>query len=183
MINQPKLHFWGNFLGLLFICISLAIAFCDQLISHDLPCPLCLLQRLCFIATGLALCMNIRYGSKPAHYGLMLLSALCGLSISVRQLFLHIAPQDPGYGGEIWGLHLYAWSAIIFIGIITTIAIALLFDEGFTERPVFIKRWVDLLMSIFLVLILANSVSTFIECGFTRCPDNPVAYYLLGQMP
>ncbi len=35
-----------NQVGLLGICVALVVAFYYQLVRHELPCPICLLQRL-----------------------------------------------------------------------------------------------------------------------------------------
>ncbi len=127
--------------------------------------------------------MNLTQGIKVAHYGLMILAALLGLTIAFRQVFLHVTPGDLGYGSPLLGLFLYTWSAIGFGLIIGLNALALLFEKGFTERkeikPSFITK---LLMVFFLLLILANGVSTFLECGFFICTDNPGHYYLLDTI-
>ena len=179
-MNQNKLHQIGNTAGLVMVCIILTITFVDQFYQHDLPCPLCLLQRSSFVAVGLCLCMNLLNGIKTTHYGLMILSALLGATTSLRQLFLHITPSDPGYGHLVLGFNLYVLSLIAFLIIIGLIGIAMLFERGFHEaheQPGPIKFIVVIL---FLILILANGISTFVECGFFACPDNPVNYYLLS---
>ena len=71
-MNQKKLHEWGNTFGVVILSVVLILAFADQLSNHDLPCPLCLLQRVCFVAVGLCLCMNLKEGIKTSHYGLMM---------------------------------------------------------------------------------------------------------------
>ncbi|MFW2572321.1 disulfide bond formation protein B [Legionella sp. 29fVS95] len=183
MINQTKIHQWGNCFGLILVCAVLLFAFYDQLYNHDLPCPLCLLQRACFIGIGLCLCMNLTTGIKITHYGLMTLTSLLGLGIALRQIFLHVAPGDLGYGSPLLGLYLYTWSAIGFVVIIGVIAIAQLFEQAFLEdnnAPP--SRWLYLLMGFFLLLILANGISTFIECGPFVCKSNPQHYYLLDTM-
>lgn len=179
MINQNKFHFWGNALGLLIICLILMIAFYEQLVAHQLPCPLCLLQRLCFIGVGLGVSMNLKFGIKIAHYGLMIFSALLGFAIALRQVFLHVLPGDLGYGSPLLGLHLYTWAALSFGIVIGLIAFALLFERGFTEKNLSLNYWHYFLMCFFLILILANGISTFLECGPFICKDNPIHYYLL----
>lgn len=178
MITQNKLHQWGNACGLILVCVILLFAFYEQLHHHELPCPLCLLQRACFIGIGLCLCMNLKAGIKIAHYGLMTLTALLGLGIALRQIFLHVAPGDLGYGSPLLGLYLYTWSAIGFVIIIGLIAIAQLFERGFYEDNSLPTRLLYLLMGIFLLLILANGISTFIECGPFICKSTPQHYYL-----
>ncbi|ARG98373.1 disulfide bond formation protein B [Legionella micdadei] len=181
MNNQNKIHYWGNCLGLLGVCIVLMFAFYQQLITYQLPCPLCLLQRVCFIGVGLCLSMNLKFGIKISHYGLMILSALLGLAIALRQVFLHVSPGDLGYGSPLLGIYLYTWAAIGFGIVIGLIAIALLLEREFTKKSPIPSYWHYLLICFFLILILANGISTFLECGPFICKDNPIHYYLLDS--
>ncbi|CEK09581.1 disulfide bond formation protein B [Legionella hackeliae] len=181
-MTQNKLHKLGNILGLILTCIILGFAFYQQLIDHSLPCPLCLLQRLCFIAVGLCLCMNLMNGIRVSYYGLMFLASLLGLGIALRQIFLHISPGDLGYGSPLLGLYLYTWSAIGFVIIIGLLAISLLFERAFFEQSSPPGRFTFILTCLFLLLILANGISTFLECGPFICKDNPVHYYLFDTV-
>ena len=176
---EEKLHLLGNWLGLLCLCIILGFVLGEQLFFHDLPCPLCLLQRIIFVAIGMSLLMNLYLGFRPAHYGLMLLSALLGFAISLRQIMLHLTPNDPGYGLLVLGHYLYTWAAIGFAIIIILIATALILDQGINIRYKVQNKWGKLLVGLFLTLILANGVSTFLECGPFVCPGDPTEYYLL----
>lgn len=182
IMTQNRLHQWGNFFGLFLICIVLILAFYQQIVDHVPPCPLCLLQRVSFIGVGLCLCMNLINGIRISTYGLMALSALLGLGIALRQIFLHILPGDLGYGLPLLGLYLYTWAAISFVIIIGMIAIGLLFERGFNEHNSSPKRWTYILPSVFLLLILMNGISTFLECGFSVCKDNPVHYHFLDSI-
>ncbi|WED43336.1 disulfide bond formation protein B [Legionella cardiaca] len=181
-MTQNKVHQFGNFAGLVLICVVLALAFYQQLVEHTLPCPLCLLQRLCFIGVGLCLCMNLLNGIRINYYGLMLLTSLLGLGIALRQILLHATPGDLGYGTPILGLYLYTWSAIGFVIIMGVMAIALLFERGFHEQSSQPGRLSYLLASVFLLLILANGISTFLECGLSICKGNPVRYDFLDSI-
>jgi disulfide bond formation protein DsbB len=174
---QKKLHIWGNSLGLVCICAILIVAFAEQLLKHSLPCPLCILQRICFAGIGICLMINLRSGFKPSHYGLMLLQALLGLAIAARQFILHAGPNDPGYGSPFLGLYFYTWSALIFLLIIGFIAVALTMEQGLDEQYKTSNKGLLVLMGFFLFLILANGISTFLECGPYICPDNPTTYY------
>ena len=178
-MNQNQIHRLGNTIGLFIICALLTAAFIDQLNRHDLPCPLCILQRICFIAVGLCLMMNLKNGIKPSHYGLMTLSAILGFLVALRQIYLHIMPHDPGYGNVILGFHMYVWSAIAYVLINGAVGIALLFEKGFSAREQNPGKGQLALMILFLLLILTNGISTFLECGLLVCPDNPVNYELL----
>jgi hypothetical protein len=41
------------------------------------------------------------------------------------------------------------------------------------------RKFGHLVFAIYIVIIGTNIISTFIECGFQECPDNPVSYQLL----
>ena len=164
------------------LCLLLTLSLADQIYSHDLPCPLCLLHRVCFVAVGLCLCMNLKNGIKTTHYGLMTLAALLGFATSLRQTLLHIAPGDPGYGHLFLGFHYYIWSAIVFAIIMGLVAVAMLFEHGFNENQPVPSRGKLFTMIFFLGLILVNGISTFVECGIGVCPANPIRYYLLSSL-
>ena len=100
----PSLAALGNQLALLAVVGVLAYAFVDQLYFGELPCPLCLMQRIGFVIIGFALVLNIRCGAHSAHYGWGILGGLVGMMVSLRQVFLHILPEDKrfsGYGGTL----------------------------------------------------------------------------------
>ncbi|WP_133130719.1 disulfide bond formation protein B [Legionella yabuuchiae] len=180
-MTENKFHVIGNYFGVTIVCYILLFAFYDQILTHELPCPLCLLQRTAFVGIGLCAFMNIKEGIKPSHYGFMLLASLLGFMIALRQIFLHIAPDDPGYGPVFFGLHYYVWSAISFVFAVGFIGIALLLERGFIPKARPIGKPTYALGIILLGLILANGISTVLECGLMVCPDNPVKYDVLSE--
>ena len=172
-----KLHEWFNIIGLFLLSVLLCSTFYVQIAFHHLPCPLCLLQRLGFAGVGIAIICNLAIEIKARHYGLMLLSALFGFGSALRHMFLHITPNDPGFGPPIFGLHLYVWSAMIFGLILVLGALALVFESGFHKvKNTFITKTV---MWLFMLLIAANALSSLLECGVGQCPANPETYLLL----
>src|SRR6202163_4244128 len=102
-----------NALGLYAIALVLATAFAAQLL-HELPCPLCLLQRVAFTVLEIGPILNIRWGPRPSHYALSLLAAAAGAAFSTRQILLHILPGDAGYGTALLGYHYYSLALIGF---------------------------------------------------------------------
>ncbi len=167
-----------NALALGLISLALVAAFADQLLLGELPCPLCLLQRAALIAAGLGFLLNLRFGIRPLHYGLAILAALAGAAVAMRQVLLHIAPGDPGFGHALFGLHLYTWAFMAFVGIIFGIAVLLGLPGSMDGQaaPRERGRIVGLVIILFVVLIVGNLVSTLLECGLTQCPDDPVRY-------
>lgn len=171
-----------NMLGLLGTSSVLTVAFFYQLVLGELPCPLCLLQRVGFVAVGMGFLFNMRFGERPAHYAMILLASLVTGFISLRQVSLHLAPGDPGYGSALLGLHFYTWALIAAVSIVGYVALV------FVLKDVAGKRAGDAPMSgpapnavfaIFAFLIAANLLSTVLECGAGQCDDNPVRYLLL----
>src|SRR5580658_8706209 len=87
-----------NALGLYAIALVLAAAFAAQLLLNELPCPLCLLQRVQFTMLAIGPILNVRFGPRPGHYAVSLLAACVGAAVAARQILLHIMPGDAGYG-------------------------------------------------------------------------------------
>src|SRR5215475_2380519 len=120
-----------NALGLCCIALVLAAAFAAQLALGELPCPLCLLQRIQFALLAIGPVLNIRHGPRPSHYALSLLVAAAGAAFAMRQVLLHIMPGDPGYGSALLGYHYYSWAFVGFAAAIVLIGAVLLFDGQF----------------------------------------------------
>src|SRR5215468_4896390 len=167
-----------NALGLYAVALVLVIAFGAQLLLNELPCPLCLLQRIQFAMLAVGPILNLRFGPRPSHYAVSLFAAIAGAAFSARQILLHIMPGDPGYGSALLGYHYYTWAII-------ALSVVLLLDEQFSDdgkpRPggAFARAAVWLVIA----LTALNVVSTLMECGFGACPDNPIAYELLKRAP
>src|SRR5262249_8113042 len=81
-----------NALGLFAIALVLLVAFAAQLLLHELPCPLCLLQRIQFALLAVGPILNIRFGLRPSHYAVSLLTAVAGAAFAARQILLHGDP-------------------------------------------------------------------------------------------
>src|SRR5690625_3162076 len=125
-----------NLLALAGICAVLILAFGFQLVGGELPCPLCLLQRGCFVAVGAGFLCNVRFGSAPSHYSMILISAVLGAITAGRQVLLHIVPGSGSSGSPLWGLHLYTWAFIGFGAVILYVALIMPLSRhaGSTER-------------------------------------------------
>src|SRR3954466_12241486 len=122
-----------NAISLYAVALVLAAAFAAQFVLHELPCPLCLLQRILFATLAIGPILNIRFGPRPSHYAMSLLAAVAGSVASTRQVLLHILPGDAGYGSALLGYHYYSWALIGFIAAIVLLAAVLLFDRQFED--------------------------------------------------
>lgn len=119
-----------SIIGVVGVCIILGAALIVQVFYHEEPCPLCELQRAGFVNIGLALILNVRYGNRVSHWAMVILSALAGITVSVRQILLHV--NDPvGFGSVVFGLHMYTWCFIGFAAAILGSSVMLLiYPEG-----------------------------------------------------
>jgi len=175
-----------NAIGLLGIGTVLALAFIDQIWFRDLPCPLCILQRVGFFAAGFGIALNIIFGPKPSHYGVAIIGAVGGAAIAMRQILIHIVPGTGSYGNPVFGLHLYTWAFIAFVVIVVGCAIMLLDDRQFSRAEPMSVRLKPLPLSVlllFLVLAIANVFSTVALCGAGFCPESPKDYMLFHTTP
>jgi disulfide bond formation protein DsbB len=174
-----------NALGLYALAAVLAAAFAAQWLLHELPCPLCLLQRIQFAVLAIGPILNIRWGPRPSHYALSLLAAAAGAAISTRQVLLHIMPGDAGYGTALFGYHYYTLALIGFATAIVLLAATLLFDAQFKSDgaapPAAASAFATTAVWLVIGLTALNVVSTLLECGFAACADNPVVYELLKR--
>lgn len=177
----PDLSRLLNALGLLAVCGVLLMAFFDQFVGGELPCPLCILQRAGFVGVGVGLALNLKFGPRPSHYALAMLSAIAGDVVAVRQTLLHIVPGTGTFGAAFLGLHFYTWAALLFGIIVAGCALLLLFDRQFAPVPRRYRLSGLALVAFALIALLAlgNGVSTVLECGGGLCPDDPVSYQLL----
>lgn len=185
-VLTPDLSRLLNALGLIAICAVLLVAFYDQFVGGELPCPLCILQRAGFVGVGVGLALNLKFGPRPSHYALAILSAMAGGAVAARQVLLHIVPGTGTFGAPFLGLHFYSWALLLFIVIIAGCALLLLFDRQFEPAPRLYKLGGLGLFAFALIalLVLGNGVSTVLECGGGLCPDDPVSYQLLeGAVP
>lgn len=167
---------------LLAVIGMLITAFFYQFVYHELPCPLCLLQRLGFLLVASGFLLNLRFGFRASHYSCALLAALFTAFVALRQVLLHIVPGSGSYGSAVFGLHMYTWSFIAAMLIIIATSVMLGVDRQYEKPNGFNHGWsliTHILFAIILFLIVANIISTFLLCGISTCPSNPTFYKLL----
>lgn len=163
-----------NVLEILGIFLTLFAALSFQIVLHDLPCPLCILQRIGFFGVAYGLLLNLRYGLHSSHYSIALLSALFTNFVALWQIALHIVPGTGSYGLPFLGLHLYTWSYILSMLILISTSILLGFERQYKNAIIERMRshWLThLLFVITLILLLTNIISISISCGFSECPE------------
>lgn len=178
--SDPSLlwSYWLNMAALLAVCGSLAVAFYWQIAFGEMPCPLCQLQRVGLILAGIGFMLNLRFGPSAVHYALILASALAGATTSMRQVLLHIAPGDTGYGTALFGLHFYTWGFISFVVMMIFCCVMLCIDRNNMKvaTGTVLSALAAVIIYVFFSLSAANVVSSVMVCKFGPCPDNPTEY-------
>lgn len=186
-----RLGFWLLHLCILGVLTALVGGFIVQFGWHEYPCPLCMLQRMGMILAALGpayILLRCRTGEIgptdfATGYGMSILAALFGASVSTRQILLHIASPDPVPGMTVLGLHLYTWALIVFCMAIFASGLNLLFAGELTPRQVKFGWPTRLLLGLLAAVIVANLVSVFCLEGFHwLLPDDPDRYQLLSDL-
>lgn len=189
----PRLAFWGIALWVLGYTLVLGLSLVLQFALHELPCPLCMLQRYAMILCTLGALWIMREAQNgtltPGTYaqglGLGALGAVAGAVFSARQIMLHILPGDSGYGSPVMGLHLYSWAFVTFCVVIVFVAVlAILMPAGLPQAPPEKSpagRVPRILGLAFLAVVAINAVMIVFLEGFAWVlPDDPVSYGLFG---
>ena len=145
-------------------------AFAVQVFAHEVPCPLCYLQRVGMIGAGIGFLLNLRFGSHMSHYGLVLLSAFYGGSVALRQMLLHICPGTALFSFPILGVSLYTWSFFIHAAFVVAVAL-LLFLFRPNQPHSRMSRWEKTVTILFFLMVSGNILSTYLQCELGPCAD------------
>ena len=184
-----EIFFQLNHVWVLGVCGVLLGAFVVQFAYSEMPCPLCLLQRmgmmLALMGPAYMLLQNRAGGQRglpvlTMGFGMSILGAVVGMFVSARQVLLHIAPGDPGYGSAVMGMHLYTWALVVFVTIIVVSGLNLVFaTKALPRERTTLALHTKVTLWIFGLIVAANVVLVFMEAGFNLyLPDNP-EYYML----
>jgi disulfide bond formation protein DsbB len=153
----------------------LTAAMTMQYALDEIPCPLCLLQRLAMFGCAFGLIQQLRGDNSERGSGIALIFAVLLLVISVRQTLLDIYPR-PGHdyiGDAVFGLHLPVWSVIIAVALLLGLAVRLALFSGahHTKNDAhMLPRIILQLLVIYVVAICAiNFFSVIAQCGFGQC--------------
>jgi disulfide bond formation protein DsbB len=181
------LNYTYLFLMMAVIAGILTAAMTLQYAYGELPCPLCLLERLALFGVCYGIMQTFRYGYSPQNTGISLLFAIFLLVVSERQSLLDIYPR-PGHayiGSAIFGLHMPVWSIVIALLLLIAFAAKLAIVGGDRELERFnvkafplLSRLADVLGVYVIALCLINFASVVLQCGFNEC--HTFGYQLLG---
>lgn len=82
------------FAGIALVCAALlSYGFYLQYVEFLDPCPLCMVQRVCFAAVGVAALLAVVHGGIPKFYAALTgVFALLGAGVAGRQIWLQHTP-------------------------------------------------------------------------------------------
>ncbi|WP_125982633.1 disulfide bond formation protein B [Loigolactobacillus iwatensis] len=159
-----------------------------QFINHDLPCPLCVLQRESMIMTAVGPAYIITASLKheltiekfARGYGMALVFAVFGMVAAARQTLLHIGPHDPGYGPGFLGVHFYTWSLLTFIVVVVFCGFNLIFAKQLAPgKNLILPIFGNIIVKVMFVLVVVMFIAMIFQEGFNfLLPDDPVKYQL-----
>lgn len=165
-------------LMMLVIAGILTAAMTMQYSYGELPCPLCLLERLALFGVCFGVMQNFRHGFSYQNTGFSLIFAIFLLIVAARQTLLDIYPR-PGHeyiGSAIFGIHMPVWSIIIALTILIAYAAKMCVvggDEYLNKADVrtypLIRRLAQILSLYVIVICAINFVSVIVQCGFSEC--------------
>jgi hypothetical protein len=161
----------------------LTFAMILQYRGGEIPCPLCLLQRVAMFGVCFGIILHFRDGASARNDGISMVFALLLLIVSARQTLLDIYPR-PGHdyiGSAIFGIHMPVWSVIIAVAILLayTVKFAVLGGENLRddESPELMSRAQSWLIYYVIALCAINFVSVILQCGMGAC--HTMGYKLL----
>jgi disulfide bond formation protein DsbB len=178
--GAETLRFLVNEIAMLGVMAVLAAILTAALVMQygygELPCPLCLLQRVAMLGVCFGLMQNFRNGFSDRNLGYSLLFSVFLLVVAVRQTLLDIYPR-PGHeyiGSAVLGLHMPVWSILIAVALITAFALKLCIvgTEDGSRAPDrrSVAGRVALLLSLYVIAIaLVNFGSVVVQCGLGEC--------------
>jgi len=156
----------------------LTMAMTLQYANGELPCPLCLLERVAMLGVCFGIMLNLRRGFSYQNTAFSLLSAIFLLIVSVRQSLLDIYPR-PGHeyiGSAIFGIHMPVWSIIIALSLLTAYAIKLAIlggDEYLREAELAdfpaISKIASVLSLYVIAICVVDLASVMLQCGLGEC--------------
>jgi disulfide bond formation protein DsbB len=165
------------YLSMLYVLAAiLTVAMAYQYLNAEIPCPLCLLQRVAMFGVCFGIVQNFRNGYLDRNAGWGLLFSLFLLIISVRQTLLNIYPR-PGHayvGSAVFGIHMPVWSVLIATALLIAFGLKLTMLGGDNRlagrKPEgALGRLASIGMLYLLALCAINFVSVILQCGADAC--------------
>lgn len=169
------------------IALILIAAAVMQYAFGELPCPLCLLQRVAMLGICFGILLQFRNGFSYQNTGISMGFALFLLIVAERQTLLDIYPR-PGHayiGSAVFGLHMPVWSIVIALLVLIALTLKLAIlggDRQLETTPVSafprLAAAGTIVGAVVVALAVLNLGSVIVQCGIGEC--HTMGYALLG---
>lgn len=165
------------YLSMLYVIAAILVAaMAYQYLNQEIPCPLCLLQRLALFGVAFGIAQNFRSGYSDRNTGWSLLFTLFLLIVSVRQTLINIYPRE-GHayvGSAVFGIHMPVWCVLIATALLIAFGLKLTVLGGDHQiagrKP---SGALGKLATAGVILIVAlcviNFASVVVQCGLDSC--------------
>lgn len=160
------------------VAAILTAAMILQYANGEIPCPLCLLQRVAMFGVCFGIILQFRRGFSYRNTGLSMIFSLFLLIVSVRQTLLDIYPR-PGHeyiGSAVFGLHMPVWSVLIAVALLIALAFQLIVwgsNVQWQQKPLAtfpLLRVLATVLSLYVIAIgVINFISVGVQCGVNEC--------------
>lgn len=188
-----RLGLWFAHAYVLGMCATIGGAYVFQFGLGEYPCPMCLLQRMFMLLSAVGPAMIVARSRRgpvttaefATGWGVAVVAALIGGTVSGAQVLMHIVPPDPGYAGALLGLHLYTWAAITFgLAVLASAANLVLtpvaepLDAGL--RSPALRRAATFTLAVLVFFAVSNLLACLFLQGFHwQLPGDPTGYRLI----
>ena len=165
------------YISMLYVVAAiLTAAMAYQYLNAEIPCPLCLLQRVALFGVCFGIIQNFRNGYSDRNAGWSLLFSLFLLILSVRQTLLNIYPR-PGHayvGSAVFGIHMPVWCVLVATALLIAFGLKLTILGGDGQlagrKPQGALGKLAAIGMIYVVGLCAiNFVSVVLQCGADAC--------------
>lgn len=163
----------------------LTAAMTMQYAFGEIPCPLCLLQRVAMFGCCFGIIMQLRSSGSERGTGIAMIFAMLLLVISVRQTLLDLFPRlgHEYVGSAVLGIHLPVWSVLIAAALLLGFAARLAMFGGNREGDADFHplRLLGRALAIYVAVLCAiNFASVVVQCGLDQC--HTTDYRLLSSL-
>ncbi|MFE2165689.1 disulfide bond formation protein B [Streptomyces sp. NPDC059447] len=191
-----RLGLWFAHAYVLGMCATIGGAYVFQFGLWEYPCPMCLLQRMFMLLSALGPAMIVARSRKgpvttaefASGWGVAIVSALLGGTVSGAQVLMHIVPPDPGYAGALFGLHLYTWAAITFGLAVLAGAVNLVLARSAqpldaAQSSPALRRAAGITLGVLVFFAVTNLLACFLLQGFHwQMPGDPTGYRFFADL-
>ncbi|MBS0628409.1 MAG: disulfide bond formation protein B [Verrucomicrobia bacterium] len=153
-----------HLLGIFFLCLAVGCGLFIEFFYLQKPCSLCFLQRASMLMVALGLYWNLVYGTYARYYAFSFLSALLGLSCSLRHMGLNVCKPIGVDTFFFCSYRIYTWSFLVFFASLVCLSCLLFF---YKQTAPISRKWQHIVGGVLGVLLVFCITSILYHRGFS----------------